>query len=79
MLFRSETFDVVFMDPPYGRNLEQETLKALANAGIIVEDSLVIVESSLDTDLSYAADLGYEITREKTYKTNQHTFLRFTG
>lgn len=74
-----ETFDVVFMDPPYGRNLEQETLKALANAGIIGEESLVIVESSLDTDLSYAADLGYEITREKTYKTNQHTFLRFTG
>ena len=74
-----ETFDVVFMDPPYGRNLEQETLKALVNAGIIGEDSLDIVESSLDTDLSYAADLGYEITREKTYKTNQHTFLRFTG
>lgn len=74
-----EKFDVVFMDPPYGRNLEAEALKNLADSGIITEDSLVIVESSLGTDLSYAADLGYEITREKTYKTNQHTFLRFMG
>lgn len=74
-----QNFDVVFIDPPYGRNLEAEALKALADSGIIHEDSLVIVESSLGTDLSYAADLGYEITREKTYKTNQHTFLRFTG
>lgn len=74
-----EKFDVVFMDPPYGRNLEGEALKNLADSGIITEDSLVIVESSLGTDLSYAADLGYEITREKTYKTNQHTFLRFMG
>lgn len=74
-----EKFDVVFMDPPYGRNLEKEALKALADSDIIREDSLIIVESSLDTDLSYAAGLGYEITREKAYKTNQHTFLRFTG
>lgn len=74
-----EKFDVVFMDPPYGRNLEAEALNALADSGILAKDSLIIVESSLDTDLSYAADLGYEITREKAYKTNKHTFLRFTG
>lgn len=72
-----EMFDVVFMDPPYGKNLEADVLKALASSGIIHKDSLIIVEASLDTDLSYAASLGYEITKEKTYKTNQHIFLRF--
>lgn len=72
-----ERFDLVFMDPPYGRNLEADVLKALASSGIIHKDSLIIVEASLDTDLSYAVDLGYEITKEKTYKTNQHIFLRF--
>ena len=72
-----ESFDIVFMDPPYDRHLEEDTLRALASSAIIHEGSLVIVEASLHTDLSYAANLGYEITKEKAYKTNQHIFLRF--
>lgn len=71
-----EMFDLVFMDPPYGKNLESQALEALASSGIIHEESLIVVEASLDTDLSYAVDLGYEITKEKKYKTNQHIFLR---
>ena len=72
-----ESFDLVFMDPPYGRNLEQDVLQVLASSGIIHEDSLIVVEASLEADLSYAVDLGYEITKEKAYRTNQHIFLRF--
>ena len=71
-----EIFDLVFMDPPYGKNLEADSLKALASSGIIHEDSMIIVEASLDTNLSYVVALGYEITKEKTYKTNKHIFLR---
>lgn len=73
-----EDFDIVFMDPPYDRNMEADALRALSSSAIIHEGSLVIVEASLNTDLSYAVDLGYEITKEKAYKTNQHIFLRFT-
>ncbi len=73
-----EDFDIVFMDPPYGQGLEKDALKALSTSGIIHEGSLVIVEASRSEDLSYAVDMGYEITREKAYKTNQHVFLRFT-
>ena len=72
-----ECFDLVFMDPPYGRNLEQDVLRALASSGAIHEDSLIVVEASLEADLSYAVDLGYEVTKEKAYRTNQHIFLRF--
>lgn len=74
-----ECFDVVFMDPPYGRNLEMDALQALAESNIIHEDSLIVVETSLGADLSYAADWRYEITKEKAYRTNQHIFLRFQG
>lgn len=74
-----ETFDIVFMDPPYRRNMEEDVLKALASSSIIHKDSLIVAETALDTDLSYTAGLGYEITKEKTYKTNQHIFLQFTG
>ena len=72
-----ETFDLVFMDPPYGKNLEKEVLKALADSTLITEDSLIVVEAALDTDFSYVEDLGYVITKEKAYKTNQHIFLQF--
>lgn len=72
-----ETFDLVFMDPPYGKNLEKEVLKALADSTLINEDSLIVVEAALDTDFSYVEDLGYVITKEKAYKTNQHIFLQF--
>lgn len=74
-----EMFDVVFMDPPYGQGQEADILKILGTSGIIHEDTIVIVECSLGTDLSYATEFGFEITKEKTYKTNQHIFLRFTG
>ncbi len=73
-----ECFDLVFMDPPYDQNLEADVLRALADSDIIHENSLIVVESSLETDLSYAEDFGYEITKEKAYRTNQHIFLRFS-
>lgn len=74
-----EIFDLVFMDPPYGMNLEADVLKALASFSVIRENAMIIVETLRGADLSYAADLGYKITKEKAYKTNQHIFLRFHG
>lgn len=73
-----EPFDLVFIDPPYGKGLEQEALKALSESSLLTEDSLIVVESSLDTDFFYVEELGFTITREKAYKTNKHVFLRFT-
>lgn len=74
-----EVFDVVFMDPPYGKGQESDILQALGASGIIHEHTIVVVECSLGMDLSYATEFGFQITKEKTYKTNQHIFLRFTG
>ena len=42
---------------------------------ILAENAVLIVEASLDTDFSYVQKLGYEILRQKQYKTNQHVFL----
>ncbi|NBH12808.1 16S rRNA (guanine(966)-N(2))-methyltransferase RsmD [Lachnospiraceae bacterium] len=72
-----EPFDVVFLDPPYGKDLEAEALCALAVSGLLLESSIIVLETSLDTDLSYAARWGYQITKEKTYKNNRHIFMKF--
>lgn len=68
-------FDCVFMDPPYGKELENQVLAYLADSTLIDEDSLLIVEADLNTDFSYTEDLGYKLLRSKEYKTNKHVFL----
>lgn len=71
----SEPADFIFMDPPYHRMLEQQVLEALKNSSLVDEYTTIIVEADLHTDFSYVEDLGYEIIKQKKYKTNQHVFL----
>ena len=71
-----EVFDVVFLDPPYGKGLEEAALQALADSSLITEESLVILEARLDFELGHPGDWGYAVTRVKAYKTNQHIFLQ---
>lgn len=74
---RHRTFDIIFMDPPYNKELEKEVLFALANSSLIDEDTLIIVESSLGTQFDYIDELPFYIERVKEYKTNKHTFFYF--
>ena len=64
------------MDPPYGQDLEKQVLSVLKGYRYIHEDTLIIVEADLFTDFSYAEDMGYQILKEKKYKTNKHVFLQ---
>ena len=74
-------FQIIFMDPPYGKGLEQEVLTYISShrPSFVNEDTVLIVEACLDTDFSYAEELGFEITRVKEYKTNMHVFLQLAG
>lgn len=71
----SEPADFIFMDPPYKQQLERQVLEALTTSTLVDEYTTLIIEADLQTDFSYVEDLGYEITRQKKYKTNQHVFL----
>lgn len=68
-------FDIVFMDPPYNKNIEKVVLEKLKGSSIIHNDTIIIVEASLKTDFSYVEGMGYEVIKEKRYKTNKHVFL----
>ena len=70
-------FDYIFMDPPYGKQLEKDVLFSLKeHPSLLHEDTLIIVESDLKTDFPYMEELPFFIDREKIYKTNKHTFFR---
>ena len=76
---KNVVFDIVFMDPPYDNGLEKNVLEQLAKSVIINNDTIVIVEASLNTDFSYLDSLGFEVYKEKLYKTNKHIFIRKNG
>ena len=64
------------MDPPYNKLIEKQVLETLSNLKSVSEDTLIIVEASLETDFDYVGDLGFEIIKEKIYKTNKHLFIK---
>ena len=72
-------FDYIFMDPPYDQELEKQVLKYLAGSSLVYEDTVIIVEASLNTDFSYIGELGFSLIKEKRYKTNKHVFLEKAG
>lgn len=68
--------DIIFMDPPYKSELEKSILPLLSTAKYVTEDTLIIVEADLRNDFDYVSSLGFEIVKEKKYKTNKHVFLK---
>lgn len=77
-LEQKPAFDCIFMDPPYGQELEKQVLAYLAGSSVAGEDTLIIIESDLKTDFSYVYELGFDLLRSKEYKTNKHVFLKKT-
>lgn len=72
---QGDTFDIIFMDPPYDRLYEKDMLELLSRSSLIREGTLVIVEASSHTQPDYLPKLGFRLIREKQYKTNKHLFL----
>ncbi len=72
-------FDIVYMDPPYHKGLEEETLRALETSGIIDKETLIIIEADKYNTLDFLKDTSFVIEREKVYKTNRHFFIRLGG
>lgn len=71
----TDTFDFIFMDPPYRSGLEQEVLAYLSSSRLPAKDGMILIEAALDTDLSYVEEFGFAVVREKKYKTNKHIFV----
>lgn len=63
---RKKAFDIVFIDPPYQKNLEKQTLDDLQKNNLLKPHSLVIVEGS--TRDSLPKEVGIlRLVREEIY------------
>ena len=68
-------FDIIFIDPPYGKGLEKEALEILSTKTFTNPDFKIVVEAKLEEDFSFIDDTKFMIYKTKNYKTNKHVFL----
>ena len=73
---RKASFDLIFMDPPYGMDLEKQALWYLKDSLLSDSHTLIVVEASLNTDFSWLSQWGYCMLKSKEYKTNKHVFIK---
>ncbi len=71
-----ESFDIIFMDPPYNNEYERNVIEYLYNSKLLNEDGIIVTEASNDTDFEYLENLNFELFKVKKYKNNQHVFIR---
>lgn len=75
-LINEKQADIIFMDPPYHADIESSVFSALSRQRYVTEDTMIIVEAALDKDFGFLRGLGFEVIKEKNYKTNKHVFCR---
>lgn len=70
-------YGIIYMDPPYGKELERAALEYISRRrpSFADENTVIIIEAAIGTDFSYVSELGFELRRVKEYKTNMHAFL----
>lgn len=73
---KEKEVDLIFVDPPYESGLYERTFELLSRLPYVTEYTMLIAECNLDMDLAVFEDNGFEIIKEKRYKTNQHVFMK---
>ena len=63
---KGEKFDIVFLDPPYAKDVKDEVLKKVAKADILNPDAIVACES--DKDLFTEGEEVYGLKFRKKYR-----------
>ncbi len=70
---RGETFDLIFMDPPYGKDVVGKTLEEIERHGILAATGVIVAEhASRDRILP---SLGLEISQQRRYGDTTVSFF----
>lgn len=74
--FEKRKFDVIFLDPPYEKGLQDKAVALINDYDLLEDDGIIVVESVVRTELTPAMWPKYSVYKEKKYKTNKFTFLQ---
>jgi 16S rRNA (guanine966-N2)-methyltransferase len=71
---QAETFNLVFLDPPYRKGLGEKALATLISGNWLSENAIIVFERAADED-DFATDVWHKIN-VKTYGAAQVLFLQ---
>ena len=66
-------FDLIIIDPPYGRGLAQESINAIKKFNLINESGVIVVESYYKENLNLP--IGLKLIKEKVYGKTKVSFI----
>jgi len=69
-----EPFDLVFLDPPYGKGLAEKALVSARDGGWLKPQALIVVEEAADA--GFAAPDGFEELERRKYDDTEFVFFR---
>jgi len=72
-----EPFSLVFVDPPYGRNLAAPAITAARDGGWFAPDALIVVEEAAKS--GFTAPEGFSELQRRAYDDTELIFCRFIG
>lgn len=73
---RGLSFDIIFADPPYNRNLVSATLTYLNRHTIMAKDGMLVVQHSIKENFDHT--MGHlEMTHQRKYGENALTFFKW--
>ena len=61
-------FDFVFMDPPYNMELEKRVMEAFTKSDMADEETVFIIEASLETSFSWSSEWDMKSFAQKNIK-----------
>ncbi len=64
---KGEKFDLVFLDPPYAKDVKDEVLKKVSRAGILASGAIVVCESDVDRFTENEDVYGLRFRRKYRY------------
>ena len=76
-LRNTEKFDLVFLDPPYRMTELNEMCAALADANLLAEDAMLVLEHK--TGACPPLDERFELFKERVYADTEIHFYLYTG
>ena len=71
---RIQPFDLVFLDPPYGKGLGEKALFSALTGGWLAEGAFLVLEEAADADI--AVPEGFEVLDRRVFGDTQVVFLK---
>ncbi len=71
-----KTFDIIYIDPPYNKNLHNDALKIISERNLLNEDGIIVVEVASNDKIEEEHVNNYTMYKEKNFKSFDIYFYR---